>query len=113
MNTFLKGYAIPLLLLAPLAVTFAIGERALIYAPISLVVGFVFVHWIPWRGVVLALWIGGGVIELARMWPPHDPASPETYSSFVIEAIVLTAPIILLPVWMGRTLRIELRPSKT
>ena len=109
MKDLAKEYGVPLLILIPLAVTFAIGGWVvLVYAIAALLVGLAFKPrhvWIPWLGSVLTLWTAGAALALSGNWPWPDPAHGETFVSYAMEIVVFTAVLVLLPLFVGRTLR--------
>lgn len=109
MKPFLKEYGVPLLILMPLAVTFAIGGWVLlIYSAAALLVGLAFKPrhvWIPWLGAILLLWTAGAVMLLSGNWPWQDPTHGETFSSYAIETVLFTAVLVLLPLFVGKILR--------
>lgn len=68
----------------------------------AFVIGFVLRPrhvWLVWLGAVVIQWVGMGV--LGKYVDPED----ETVFSLILEAFAWMAIGVLLPVWLGRTVR--------
>jgi hypothetical protein len=109
-KAFLKEYGLPLLIITTLAVAFEIGGAwVLVCVPVAFLVGLAFRPrhiWVPWLGILVALWTGFAVMWLTGNWPWQDPTHGETLGSVAIEVVVFTAVLVLLPLISGKFLRV-------
>ena len=92
----------------PLAVSLVWpGDLILLIAPVMLLAGYLFTPrhlWMVWLGSLAILWGIQGVAALMGAFA-SDAENGETVWSVAAESLLFTAVLVLVPLWVGRTLR--------
>jgi hypothetical protein len=106
-----RDLALPLAILAVPVILSVILHGGLLNLmfPVAFAVGYLLVPsrvWPIWIGSILLVWGIYGLATLVDLIPgPDDPESGETVWSFMIEAVIFMAALVLLPLWLGRFTR--------
>jgi hypothetical protein len=103
-------YPLALIALPMVASVIGAGEWLTTAFPVALLAGFLFTPrhpWLVWLGSVLMMWLVYGSANLLGLLEPlaEDPAQGETIWTFALESFIFMAVLVLLPLWIGRTIQ--------
>lgn len=105
----LREIALPLgLLLVPMVMSVVgPGDLLILSFPVALLIGFFLSpnhSWPIWIGSIVLVWVVYGCAVLLGALPePGEAGDGETVWSFMIEAAIFMAVLVLLPLWLGRS----------
>jgi hypothetical protein len=101
-----RTIALPLgLLVVPVLLSLvSYGEYLIGCAPVAFAIGIILNPrrlWPIWIGAIVVMWVSYGTATLLHL-PAVEGGGEETVGSFMFEAVIFMAVLVLLPLWLGR-----------